>query len=83
VKISAHQLSEILNTQLNQNFYAFLNGYRIEEAKRLLRDQQHLSIAAIAYEVGYNSHSSLYHHFRKITGVSPGEYRNSIAKSSD
>ena len=28
-----HKLSEVLNSQLGQSFYDFVNGYRVEEVK--------------------------------------------------
>jgi len=35
--LKTHQLSEILNRELNSNFNAYVNAYRIEDAKKLLK----------------------------------------------
>ena len=31
-------VSQVLNERLRKNFYDFVNGFRVEEAKRILRD---------------------------------------------
>ena len=73
--ISAHQLSELLNTRFGLNFYAFVNQHRIEHAKRLLRERLDLPITAVGFEVGFNTNSVFYEAFRKQTGTSPGGFR--------
>ena len=66
---------------MNQNFFDFINGYRIKEAKRLLVDPKGelLTILAIAEEVGFNSKSSFNTAFKKITGMTPTEYKKSVS----
>ena len=39
VSIPPHHLSQVLNTHLNQNFFDFINSYRIKESQRLLLEQ--------------------------------------------
>ncbi|MGE5343735.1 MAG: helix-turn-helix domain-containing protein [Candidatus Omnitrophota bacterium] len=70
-------LSQAINRELKLNFNSFLNGYRIEEAKRKLKDpkENQFVILKIAYEVGFNSKSSFNAVFKKMTGMSPKEYR--------
>lgn len=77
LSISVHNLSEVINTQAGKNFYDFVNGYRLEEAKRRLRDPDtlHLTILAIAEESGFNSKSTFNTFFRKHTGLTPSQYR--------
>lgn len=77
--IPERQLSQIINTELQQNFYEFLNHYRIEAAKQMLTDPSygHLTILAIAYEVGFNSKSSFNAAFKKIADTTPSQYKNS------
>ncbi|NMG06405.1 AraC family transcriptional regulator [Brasilonema sp. UFV-L1] len=50
---------------------------RIERAKQLLRTTQ-LSIMEIAFQVGCKNHSHFSKLFRKLTGISPRTYRNSL-----
>ena len=75
MKISVHQLSQIINEGLNKSFFEMTAEYRIEEAKRLLIDQPNIKIEEIAEQVGYNSKSSFNTAFKKITGKTPSEFR--------
>lgn len=61
----------------NRTFTQMVNEFRITYASRLLRDE-HMSIAAISFESGFNNLSHFNKQFRQITGVSPREYRKSL-----
>lgn len=75
--ISSHNLSEIVNTRLNMNFFDFVNGYRVEQVKKDLSDpaKTNLTLVAIAFDAGFNSKSSFNAIFKKHTGKTPSEYR--------
>ncbi|MBF4483423.1 helix-turn-helix domain-containing protein [Flavobacterium sp. CSZ] len=75
--ISSHQLSYVINKGFNENFYQFVNRYRIEEAKKMIQDpnMQHLSIIGIAFEVGFNSKTVFNTTFKKSTGLTPSEFK--------
>ncbi len=75
--ITHHQLSQLLNERLSMNFNTYINSYRIEDAKKLLIANPDRTVLTIAYEVGFNSKSSFYESFTKITGITPNEYRKS------
>lgn len=81
--ISRHFLTQILNERLGKNFYLHVNDYRINEAKqRLLEpDNAHLTILAIAYESGFNSKSTFNTVFKKITNMTPSQFRKSQVQS--
>jgi AraC-like DNA-binding protein len=72
-----HKLSQVINEQFKQNFYDFINTYRVKEVEKKLRDTRfnHLKVMAIAYDCGFNSKSAFYASFRKSTGMTPVEYR--------
>ncbi len=78
LSISPHNLSEVINTQLNQNFFDFINRYRVEEVKKFLVDPQkkHLKILSIAYDAGFNSKSSFNTIFKKYTDMTPSEFQD-------
>ncbi|WP_318310325.1 helix-turn-helix domain-containing protein [Flagellimonas crocea] len=75
IEENRYKVSQVMNTYFSKNFYSFLNEYRIKEAKYLLVSDPALSVKAIMYEVGYNSKNSFYSAFKKVTGVSPNDYR--------
>jgi AraC-like DNA-binding protein len=77
LSLSPHNLSEVINTQLEKNFYDFVNGYRVEEAQRRLADpdQDHLTVLAIGLDAGFNSKSSFNAVFKKHAKMTPSQYR--------
>ena len=80
LSITPHNLSEILNTRLNQSFFDFVNQYRVEEVKKTLIDpkKQHLTVLAIGLDAGFNSKTSFNTTFKKYTGMTPSEYKNKL-----
>lgn len=78
VNISPHNLSEIFNTQFHQNFFDFINSYRLEDVKQALIDgsKQHLTILALAFDAGFNSKTSFNTIFKKYVHMTPSEYRS-------
>ena len=86
LSMPAKDLSMIINRHFHNNFYEFINGYRIEEAKRMLVDEKlkNKTITDIYLEVGFNSKSVFNTFFKKLVGMTPSEYRvnGQKAKSS-
>ena len=70
-------LSQVINEKLGQNFFDFINTYRIEEAKRLLAEHKDpkITVLEVLYEVGFNSKSSFNTLFKKNTGLTPSEFK--------
>lgn len=75
--MTLHELSRLINEGFKQNFYDFVNSYRVEEAKRKLSDPlfSPYTILAIAEESGFNSKSAFNSAFRKFAGMTPREFR--------
>ncbi|WP_231850171.1 helix-turn-helix domain-containing protein [Winogradskyella sp. PG-2] len=80
IEIPVRELSLLINHKLNQHFYDFINTYRIEKAKNILKDpsKSKVTILEILYEVGFNSKSSFNTAFKKHTNTTPTEYRKII-----
>lgn len=80
VNMSRNQLSEVINSSLDSNFYDFVNKYRVEDVKQLMINPRfkNFTILAIAFEAGFPSKSTFNNVFKKFTGLTPSEYRNSL-----
>ncbi len=77
LQISKHHLSQLINGRFQKNFYDFVNTYRVEEVKKLMRDpkKQHLNTLALALEAGFKSKATFNASFKKLTGQTPTEYQ--------
>jgi AraC-like DNA-binding protein len=80
IGIPVRELSILINHQLEQHFYDFVNTYRIEHAMAILKDptKSKVTILEILYEVGFNSKSSFNTAFKKHTGETPTAYRKGL-----
>lgn len=80
LNINRNQLSALINNNTGENFYKFINRYRVEEVKRIFSDpaRQNYTILAMAYEAGFPSKSSFNNIFKNFTGFTPTEYRNNL-----
>lgn len=73
----SHQVSQAINEGMNKNFYDLVNGYRVEEAKRLLLDSKNrnFTVLSVGFEAGFNSKTTFNTVFKKFTGLTPTEFR--------
>jgi AraC-like DNA-binding protein len=80
IGIHAHQLSKLINSQLNKNFFEFVNEYRVDEFKKLATNpkNKHISIFGLALDAGFNSRATFYRFFKNTTGLTPTEFRNNF-----
>jgi len=80
--IHPNHLSQIINQHYSENFFDYINQYRINDVKDVLLSGKHdtFSLAGIGFECGFNSKASFNRAFKKFTGVTPSEFRKS-AKS--
>jgi len=77
LSIPPSHLSQIINERLEQNFFDFINSYRVKEVQRLFGDpsKKHYALLAIAVEVGFNSKSTFSSAFKKYANMTPSEFR--------
>lgn len=78
LNINSRHLSLILNKALGKKFYDFVNYYRVEESKKLLKDPNYsnLTIEAIGNLSGFKSKSSFNASFKSYTNKTPKNYKN-------
>ena len=81
LKVSPQKISMVINSKYGANFNGFINHYRIKEAQLLMTAEKfkNNTIAAIAYEVGFNSLTSFNTAFKKETGNTPSAYRKEMS----
>lgn len=75
INITGHQLSQLLNDNIEKNFTLFVNEYRINEACKILLENTNLTIDAVGDEVGFNAKSTFFAAFKKIKGMTPSAYQ--------
>ncbi|MDT7832374.1 helix-turn-helix domain-containing protein [Flavobacteriaceae bacterium S356] len=75
--MSPSHVSKIINNYSDYNFSDYINSYRVEQAKKLLADNDFDSytMVAIGLECGFNSKSTFYTAFKKLTNLTPTQYR--------
>lgn len=80
INIPKHHLSNFLNAHLGKSFYQFIAEYRVDYAKKKLREDNTITIETLAYECGFNSKTSLNKYFKEVTGFAPSKYRTDASQ---
>ncbi len=77
--VNRETLSRAVNLLAGASFIVYLNSYRIQEAKKLLEQRLFMKNATkISAECGFGTPTSFYRTFKKVVGVSPGEYADHL-----
>jgi AraC-like DNA-binding protein len=76
--LQTYLVSQAINEGLKRTFYDLVNGYRVEEAKRLLLDSKsfNYTVLSVGFEAGFNSKTTFNTVFKKFTGLTPTEFRD-------
>ncbi|WP_169630326.1 AraC family transcriptional regulator [Flavobacterium sp. ASW18X] len=80
IKITKHTLSQYLNEQKGKSFNRFINELRVEKAKEYLVVKHNYTMESIGYDSGFNSKSTFFKAFKKVTGLTPLEYQKRNAR---
>ena len=67
-------LSQLINTEYDCTFYQFVTNYRIDEAKRLMKEKPDLKMQDIAEQCGFSSPVVFSRIFTRETGMTPSEW---------
>jgi len=78
---SPHKLSEVLNSELGQTFYDFVNRYRVREVQRRIAagEAERVTMLSLALDAGFASKSTFNLVFKKHTGQTPSDFRQTAA----
>lgn len=78
--LSVHLFSEILNVCFEKNFNNFINLYRVDKVKQLIKNPKYKNykVIAIGYESGFASKTSFNRVFKHLVGTTPKEYRSNF-----
>lgn len=82
IEVSERHISQVINDLKEQNFFDFINFYRVEHAKRLLsqNNEKKRTMFDIFWESGFNSKTTFNTAFKKFTGITPSEYQKLFLK---
>ena len=76
-RVTASQLSAVINQELGMNFYDLVNSYRVQEFRALLADpsRREEKLLTLAFDAGFNSKPTFNKVVLKLTGRTPSQLR--------
>ena len=73
--VNRYYISDCINSVKGCSFAKFVNTYRIEHAKRLLRTQPDMKLSEVWMSSGFSTERTFLRAFKSITGMTPSEYK--------
>lgn len=85
IQVNRYYISGALNRCTGKNFNTYVNDYRIKEAILIMSEagNSDITIDAVAFESGFNDRKNFYKVFKKITGLSPTEFRRNMINADN
>ncbi|GAA4470925.1 hypothetical protein GCM10023189_60550 [Nibrella saemangeumensis] len=82
LNLSRSELSQLINEGVGNNFYNFVNKYRVEQVKAFMNNpaMKHYNLLGLALEAGFKSKSTFNLIFKRFTGLTPSEYLQTLSK---
>lgn len=79
--LSSSKLSQVFSLYVKENYYEFINRYRLEEFKRLIAEGEYkkYTLTALSEKCGFKK-SSFFSTFRRVEGMTPTEYMKKVKK---
>lgn len=76
LNIHPNNLSQVVNSIEQKNFYDFVNDLRVEAFKKSLEQGQNkkYTLLSLAMDCGFNSKTAFNRNFKRVTGLAPSEY---------
>lgn len=75
--VSYTYMSSLINKTMGKGFNQYLKEVRVQASQKLLQNSQ-LSIAEVAYQVGFSDQSHFSKSFRSVSGISPQQFRREM-----
>lgn len=75
--ITPTYVSMLFKKEYKTNFKDYLNRYKIEQAKELMKNNRNIKNKELSEAVGFNSVNTFLRLFKKYTGETPGKYMES------
>ena len=79
-KLHRNDISACINSQMGCSFSQYINRYRIDYAKKLMRQQPGMKVSSLWMECGFGSEQTFFKAFRTATGLSPKEWMAQIVE---
>ncbi|WP_405381153.1 helix-turn-helix domain-containing protein [Maribacter sp. LLG6340-A2] len=74
MNVDRYSLSQVINQELNKNFYELINDYRIQEAVNIIESKEDKQVLDLIYESGFNNKVSFYKAFKKRMHMTPKDF---------
>lgn len=76
--VSPSKLSQVISLYMKDNYYDFVNRFRMEEFKRMIANEEYrrYTLTALSERCGFKK-TSFFTTFRKVEGMTPTEYLKS------
>ncbi|WP_396635198.1 helix-turn-helix domain-containing protein [Maribacter sp. R86514] len=74
INVDRYSLSQVINQELNKNFYELINDYRIAEAVKIVETNTNKQVVDLIYECGFNNKVSFYKAFKQRMHMTPKDF---------
>lgn len=78
LKTNSRYVSDCVNSLEGCTFIQFVNRYRVEHAKQMMRDNPDVKNYAICSESGFANQQSFIRIFKQMTGQTPSEWKSNV-----
>ncbi|WP_300022329.1 AraC family transcriptional regulator [uncultured Maribacter sp.] len=74
INVDRYSLSQVINQELNKNFYELINDFRIAEAVKIIETDNNKQVIDLIYECGFNNKVSFYKAFKQRMHMTPKDF---------
>lgn len=78
IGVHRNTVSTCINSQQGCSFSQWVNDYRLQHAKKLLRENPDMKISVVGLNSGFANERSFFRSFKAATGMTPGEWAKKV-----